>query len=117
MTRPNVSAADAISARSLQVTALLESHFPTHRSRSNSLDIPSFAKAIGLSYETIYRAVRGVVEIKLPIACKLVRFSHTNQDANPLYLTDLLPFIVHDWATLGEEPDVDLADDVDDLLA
>ena len=107
MSRRIVTQADVITARSRKVTDLLANHFPAYRTKSNNLDIPGLAKAMGLSHETIYRVARGIEEVKLPIARKLVRFSHENQGANPFYLRDLMAFIVHDWDVYGDEPGVD----------
>ncbi len=98
---------DEIAARSHKITSLLSAHFPGHRTQSNGLDKRGLAKALGVSHETVYRAVRGIEEVKMETARKLVRLSHENQDAKPLYLTDFLPFLFHDWAVFGVAPDVD----------
>jgi hypothetical protein len=124
MSRNTATPADVISARSRLVSDLLANHFPTFRTRTNDLDKRALAAAMGLSHETIYRAVRGIEEMKLATARKLVKFSRENQDAVPLYLLPLMPFVIHDWAVAGEastvaDLDLDdlLADDTDDLLA
>ena len=100
-----------IIARSRLVTDLLASRFPALRTRTKDLDKRGLAAAMGVSHETIYRATRGVEEITATVARQLVVFSHENQDAESLYLKDLLPFMFHDWDVVGEESDID------DLLA
>lgn len=107
MPRRILTSADIVTARSRATTDLLAAHFPTFRTRTNILDVPGLARAMGVSHETIYRVTRGTEEVKLGTARRLVRFSHENQDAVPLYLTDIMPFVIHDWDQFGVEPEVD----------
>jgi len=80
---------------------LLKTHFPDHRSPQGLLDIPRLARDMGFAHETIYRAVRGNAEagypdgmLKIPVALQIIRFSHENHPEEPIYWTDLLPFVL-----------------------
>jgi hypothetical protein len=117
MSRNTETLADVIPARSRLVSDLLANHFPTFRTSTNELDKRALAAAMSLSHETIYRAVRGIEEMKLATARKLVKFSRENQDSTPLYLLTLMPFVIHDWTVTGvTSGNAEPADDFSGLL-
>lgn len=75
---------------------VLEGAFPDHRSVQKVFDVTKLAKDLGLSHETLYRAVRTDV-IKAGIALKVLAFSHENYPMEPLYWDDLAPFVLPEF--------------------
>ena len=110
MTLQYLTHSEQTALRSHRVSNLLSAHFPTFRTGQDHLDIPGLARAMGFSPETVYRAVRQIGEIRMPIARAIVAFSHSEPGAVPLYLSALLPYICHDWQIYGEVPTAE-ADD------
>lgn len=72
---------------------LLESRFPEYRSKQGHLDIAKLALDNGYSHETVYRCVRRDI-IKVPVAMRLIKFSHETPGALPIYWDDLVPYVL-----------------------
>lgn len=77
---------------------LLVSTFPEHRTTQNVFDIPGFAGDLGYAHETLYKAVRQRDPLKLAVAFRIIKYSHTNQAATPLYWRDLVKFVLPGFA-------------------
>lgn len=94
---------------------LLETHFPDHRSKHKVFDIPGFARDMGYAHETIYKAVRQNEPLKMGVALSILKLSHENQGAKPLFWDDLLPHMLPEFETY-QRPSSGAADDFSDLL-
>ena len=80
---------------------LLTAHFPEHRSKQGVLDIPRLATDMGFAHETLYRCVRGDPAkglphgaIRVPVALRIIKFSHERHPEMPLYWDDLAEFVL-----------------------
>jgi hypothetical protein len=72
---------------------VLADHFPAYRTKSNLFDVPGFAKAMGKSHETAYKALRKD-SMSVLIAVSIIEFSRSEADALPLVWSDLVPFVL-----------------------
>jgi len=70
---------------------LLEEHFPNHRGPQGGLDVTRLAGDMGLSHETLYRALR-FDEIKTCAALLVIKLSHDLHAEMPLYRDDFTMF-------------------------
>ena len=95
---------------------VLADHFPAYRTKSNLFDVPGFAKAMGKSHETAYKALRRD-SLTIVIALSIIEFSRSEPETLELVWVDLLPFVLPKYAELSvlsgdtESPSV-----VDDIL-
>ena len=72
---------------------LLEEHFPNHRGPQGGLDVTRLAGDMGLSHETLYRALR-YDEIKTRAALLVIQLSHHLHPEMPLYWDNFTQFIL-----------------------
>lgn len=72
---------------------VLEEYFPDHRSVQNVLDVPGLAHDIGVSHETIYRALR-YDHLKVGVALQMLGYSHDKHPEMPLYWENLVGFVL-----------------------
>lgn len=99
---------------------LLHERFPGHRGRGGILNVIQLGKDMGLSHETMYRALRGNRRAGFPegklsvgIATKIMDLSRIIDSASAIYIEDLLPFV---WANYADfaAPAGGLENEVDD---
>jgi hypothetical protein len=95
---------------------VLADHFPAYRTKSNAFDVPGFAKAMGKSHETAYKALRRD-SLTLVIAVSIIKFSRSEPEALPLVWSDLLPFVLPQFEAFGVLPGAtESPSEVDDIL-
>lgn len=94
---------------------VLAEHFPDFRTKTNSFDVPGFAKGMKKSHETAYKALRRD-SLTLVIAESIIEFSRNCTGAIPLVWNDLLPFVLpnfEEFSTLPGENESPADDDFD----
>ncbi len=75
---------------------LLMEYFPDHRTSGGFFDVPGFAKDLGLSHETVYRALRHD-SLKIRVALEILRLSHDRHPEMPLYWENLIRFALPEF--------------------
>ena len=86
---------------------LLADHFPKCRTSRDGFDVQGLGRLLGYSNETMYKAVRETEPLKLGVAYRIVKVSHENQDANPIFWADLTRFVLPEYTRYAEPTDVD----------
>lgn len=89
---------------------VLTEKFPGTRTDKNTLNVQAFARLLGYSNETVYKALREFQPLSLGIAQRIIETSHENRGATAMYWPDLLPFVLPGY------PEYMTPSDVDDLL-
>lgn len=83
---------------------LLVERLPGFVNENGNLKVTTLAKAVGVSHETAYKALRGLEKKGFPegrltaqMAVRLLELSRENNPGNRLYAQDLLPFLLPEF--------------------
>ncbi|MFU1607368.1 hypothetical protein ACM25O_13365 [Sulfitobacter pontiacus] len=96
----------------------LSETFPDLQTERKTLNVQKFARVLGYSNETVYKALREFQPLSLGIALRIIEVSRENQRAKSLYWPDLLPFVLPGYPEYMApvEKAASASVEVDDLL-